>query len=178
MLEVFITDLAAYNEGNLVGRWFKLPVSEEKLSQAISEVLAEGEEVCGTTNHEEYFLTDWEWEDHELFDIGEYSSLYEVNEQLKQLEDKTEYELKAIAFLLSEGIVTDIEDAIAKADDVRIYENQTMEDIAYDLIQECYNIHELSPLIANHIDYEGIGRELEYGGNYYEIGNDIYEYVG
>lgn len=97
---------------------------------------------------------------------------------MQLLEDKTGHELKAIAFLLSESLATDIDDAISKADDVRIYENQTMEDIAYDLIQDCYNIHELSPIIANHIDYEGIGRDLEMDGSYFEVGNDIYEYVG
>lgn len=178
MLEVFITDLQAYNEGNLVGRWFTLPVSEEKLSQVISDVLREGEEACATENHEEYFITDFEWGDHELFEVGEYSNLSQINERLRQLEDKTDHELKAIAFLLSESLATDIDDAISKIDDVRIYENQTMEDIAYDLIQDCYNIHELSPIIANHIDYEGIGRDLEMDGNYFEVGNDIYEYVG
>lgn len=178
MLEVFITDLSAYNEGNLVGRWFKLPVSKEKLSQAIYEVLTEGESISGTSSHEEYFITDWEWRGHELFRIEEYSNLFQVNEQLQALEDKSDYELKAIAFLMSESLAADIEDAISKADDVRIYENQTMEDIAYDLIQECYNIHELSPIIANHIDYRGIGRDLEMDGNYFEVGNDIYEYAG
>jgi len=178
MLEVFITDLQAYNEGNLVGRWFTLPVSEEKLSQVISDVLREGEEACDTEDHEEYFITDFEWQDHVLFEVGEYSNLSQMNEQLQQLEDKTDHELKAIAFLLSESLATDIDDAIAKADDVRIYENQSMEDIAYDLIQDCYNIHELSPIIANHIDYQGIGRDLEMDGNYFEVGNDIYEYAG
>lgn len=178
MLKVFITDLAAYNAGYLVGQWFSLPTTAEKLTEAIESVYRHGEEACGDTNHEEYFTTDFEWTDHEFFEIEEYSNLHEINEQLQQLEGKTDYELKAIAFLLSEGLTQDIEDAIFKSDDVRIYENQSMEDIAYDLIQECYNIHELSPIIANHIDYEGIGRDLEMDGSYFEMGNDIYEYVG
>lgn len=177
MLEVFITDLQAYNEGNLVGRWFRLPVLEDRLSQAISDVLREGEETCGTEDHEEYFISDFSWGDHELFDVGEYSNLSQINEQLQQLEDKSNHELKTIAFLLSESLATDIDDAINKADDVRIYQNQSMEDIAYDLIHECYNIHELSPIIAKHIDYEGIGRELEMDGCYFKVGNDIYEYI-
>jgi antirestriction protein len=178
MLEVFITDLQAYNEGYLVGRWFTLPVLEDRLSQVISDVFREGEEACGTEDHEEYFISDFSWGDHELFDVGEYSNLSQINEQLQQLEDKSDHELKAIAFLLSESLATDIDDAISKADDVIIHSNQSMEDIAYDLIQECYNIHELSPIIANHIDYQGIGRDLEMDGNYFEVGNDIYEFVG
>jgi antirestriction protein len=72
----------------------------------------------------------------------------------------------------------DVEDAISKTDDVIVHENKTMEDVAYYLIQDCYNIHELSPIIANHIDYDGIARDLEMDGTYFEMGNDIFEYIG
>lgn len=179
MLEVFITDLAAYNAGYLIGNWFTLPATtEDELALAIKQVLSEGASVCGDSYHEEMFITDYEWQDHELCSVEEYSNLFELNNQLQLLADKSDYELKAISFLLSEGLAVDIEDAIYKSDDVRIYENQNMEDIAYDLIHECYNIHELSPIIANHIDYEGIGKNLEMDGCYFEVGNDIFEYVG
>lgn len=178
MLEVFITDLAAYNAGYLIGNWFTLPLTEDELVLAIKQVLSEGTTVCSDSYHEEIFTTDYEWQDYEFCTVEEYSNLFELNNQLQLLADKSDYELKAISFLLSEGLAVDIEAAIYKCDDVRIYENQNMEDIAYDLIQECYNIHELSPIIANHIDYEGIGRDLELDGCYFEIGNDIFEYVG
>lgn len=178
MLEVYLTDLQAYNEGHLVGRWVKLPISENELAQTILEVLREGEVVCGSPNHEEYFLTDWEWRDHEFMDIGEYTDIYALNESLSDLEFKSDYELKVISFLLSEGIASSISEAIDKADDVIVHENQNMEDIAYDLMSECYGIDKLPSIISNHIDYEGIGRDLEMDGCYYERGNDIYEYVG
>lgn len=178
MLNVYLTDLQAYNEGHLVGRWVKLPIHEKELAQSISEVLHEGEVVCGSKNHEEYFLTDWEWRDHEFMDIGEYTDIYALNESLNDLEFKSDYELKAISFLLSEGIVSSISEAIEKADDVIVYENQSMEDVAYDLLNECYGIDKLPSIISNHIDYESIGRELEMDSRYYEVGNDIYEYCG
>lgn len=72
----------------------------------------------------------------------------------------------------------DIEDAISKADDVRVYENQNMEDIAYDLLQDCYSIDTLPSIIANNISYEDVARELEMDGTYFEMGNDIFEYIG
>jgi hypothetical protein len=33
-------------------------------------------------------------------------------------------------------------------------------------------------LIINHIDYDGIARDLELDGNYTVIENDVYEYHG
>ena len=178
MLEVFITDLQAYNEGNLVGRWVKLPISKFELAQAFSEVLCEGEAICKTQNHEETFVSDWSYDDYEFITVEEYSDVYALNDQLGLLELKSDHELKAISFLLSEGLAMDVEDAISKADDVRVYENQSMEDIAFDLLQDCYGIDQLPSIIANNISYEDVARELEMDGCYFEMGNDIFEYIG
>ena len=178
MLQVFLTDLQAYNEGHLVGRWVQLPISKFELAQAFSEVLCEGEGVCGTTNHDETFLSDYSYDDYEFIPVGEYSDVNELNEQLGLLEFKSDHELKAISFLLSEGLAMDVEDAISKADDVRVHEGQSMEDIAYDLLQDCYGVDQLPSIIANNIDYESVARELEMDGIYFEIGNDIFEYIG
>ena len=177
MLEIYLTDLTAYNEGHLVGKWIKLPLTKFDLSQAISEVLTEGEYESGSEDHEEYFITDWCYDSHEFKQIDEYENIYELNEQLQLLEDKSDHELKAISFLVTEGLATDIANAIEKADDVIIHENQDMGDVAYELMQDCYNADTLPSIIANHIDYDGIARDLEMDGNYFEIGSDVYEYA-
>ena len=176
MLEIYLTDPQSYNEGDLVGKWIKLPLTPFELHQAISEVLTEGESISGSDNHEEYFITDWAWSSHEFYDIGEYHNIYNLNEELQDLQYKPDHELKAIAFLLQNQLATDVADAISKADDVHIYENQNMEDVAYDLMQECYIADALPSIIANNINYEGIAKELEYDGTYYEVGSDVYQY--
>ena len=178
LLEIYLTDLQAYNEGFLCGRWVKLPMTNFELSQAISEVLTEGEYESGSEDHEEYFITDWSYDNYEFKPIDEYENIYELNEQLQFLENKTDYELKAISFLIAEGLATDFTDAIEKADDVTIYENQDIGDVAYNLMQDCYNADALPSIIANHIDYDGIARDLEMDGNYFEVGSDVFEYVG
>jgi hypothetical protein len=178
MLQVFLTDAQAYAEGHLVGKWVQLPISKFELAQAFSEVLCEGEAVCGTTNHEETFLSDWSYDDYEFITVEEYSDVYALNDQLGLLELKSDHELKAISFLLSEGLAMDVEDAISKVDDVRVYENQSMEDIAFDLLQDCYGVDQLPSIIANNISYEDVARELELDGTYFEMGNDIFEYIG
>lgn len=178
MLQVYLTDLAAYNAGSLVGRWVQLPITGFELSQAILEVLAEGEQVTGEENHEEYFITDYEWDDVDIKEIDEYENIYELNDELKLLADLDKDKLKAVKFLLDEGITLDIEDAISRAEDVTIHHNYSMEDIAYDLIESCYNLKDIPDLIANNIDYDGIARDLEHDGTYWEIGGDVYEYIG
>ena len=178
MIEIYITDLQAYNEGYLVGKWIKLPLTKFELVQAISEVLNEGKSHSGTDNHEEYFITDWSWTNHEFQDIYEYENIQELNKMLLGIEDKSEHELKALAFLMNESLAVDIADAITKVDDVRVYENQNMEDVAYDLMQECYQADLLPSIIANNINYENIARELEYDGMYFEVGIDVFEYIG
>lgn len=55
---------------------------------------------------------------------------------------------------------------------MRIYEDSAMEDIAYDYIQECYNLDSIPAIILNNIDYESIARDMEMEGSYYKIDND------
>ena len=182
MLKIYLTDLAAYNKGYLYGEWIELPQNQSMLNDKLHKILKDGEALCYMEcgyyeKHEEYFITDYKWDDVEIFEVDEYEHLFELNKRLEELEALEPYDHKAVSFLLSHGIANDIYDAIEKADDVVIHQNYDMSDIAYDFIRDNYNIHDLSPIIANHIDYNGIGRDLEYDGTYYEVGNDIYEYI-
>jgi len=175
-MRVYITDLEAYNNGHLVGEWYQLPMSEDLLAESVENVLNEGKEICEDEhNHEEYFITDYECE---YMGIDEYSNLTELNEISEAMEAMSEYDIKIIKFLLNNQIVSDIFEAIEQKDDVRVYEDQTMEDIAYDLIEECYNLDNIPSIISNNIDYQSIARDLEMEGNYYKISSDIYEYIG
>lgn len=178
MLKVYLTDLAAYNAGSLVGKWVQLPLTGFELSQVISEVLSEGEHAIDGSNHEEYFITDYEWDDVDIKEIDEYENIYNLNDELILLSDLEKEKLKAVKFLLDECITSDIEDAISRAEDVIIHHNYTMEDVAYDLIEFCFNLKDIPPLITNNIDYDGIARDLEYDGTYWELGGDVYEYIG
>ncbi len=181
MLKIYLTDLAAYNKGYLFGEWISLP--SDNLDEQLSKILKAGEALCFLEEgyyeeHEEWFVTDFEWENIDLCEVSEYEDIFKLNKSLQDIVDVEPYKLKAMGFLLSEGIANDIEDAFDKADDVIIYENQSLEDVAYDLMQECYNADALPSIIANHIDYEGIARDLEIEGNYTVIGNDVFEYIG
>ena len=176
-MRVYITDLEAYNNGHLVGAWYQLPMDENLLAESIENVLQEGRDICEDTHfHEEYFITDFECD---YMKIGEYDNLSKLNEIAEAMEEIDEDGVKAINFLVENHLVKDIFEAIESYEDsVRIYEDSTMEDIAYDYVNDCYNLDELAPLIANNIDYEKIGRDLEIEASYYKVGSDIFEYIG
>lgn len=178
MLQIYITDLAAYNGGALVGRWVQLPCEEEELTTTINEILSIGATAVDGSNHEEWFITDYEWDDISLFAIDEYEDIYKLNNNLQLLNGTTTTQLKAIKFLLDNGISKDLEDGYYRSDDVVIYELTNMESVAYDLLQDLYNIDNLPSIITNNIDYEAIGRELELDGAYSVVGDDVYEYHG
>ena len=177
MLKIFLTDLECYNEGSLVGKWIELPMKSYELRATFEEVFTEGEAISGDEDHEEYIITDYEWVDIALFPIDEHHNICKLNLQLKRLKDKYHHQIKAVSFLLYQGIAQDIDEALEKADDVVVYEDQTLEDLIYDLIHECYEVDALPPIIYNHIDYDAIARDLEYEGRYYKVGNDVYEYT-
>jgi len=174
-MEIYITDLAAYNNGYLIGEWVSLPMDEDDLKVKIDEILTKGAEVCGTHKNEELFLTDYECN---FMEIGEFDNPFKLNEIAQQADELNDHELKMVGFLLRNGLVKDFTEALDKYEDVIIHENSTMQDVAYDFIDGFYNLKDLPPIIANAIDYRKIGAELEMDGRYFEEDGDIYEYLG
>ena len=174
-MEIYITDLAAYNQGHLIGAWISLPMDEEELQGKINAILEEGALVCNEYNHEEAFISDYECD---YLSIEEYDSIEGLNATAELADGLNEYDLKAVRFLMDNNLVNDFKDALEKYDDVIIHENLSMEDIAYEYVNECYNLEEVPPIIANNIDYNSIAKDLEMDGNYYVVDSDIFEYVG
>lgn len=175
-MTIYITDLGAYNQGYLIGEHISLPMDEDDLKSKIDEILSIGAKACGDTEHEEIFITDYECD---FMGIHEYSDPFELNRIAQEAEGLNDHELKIVCFLLSNGSVKDYSEAVEHIEDVIIHEGATsMEDIAYDYINECYDIESLAPIIANSIDYRKIGVELAMDGQYFEIDGDIYEYLG
>jgi hypothetical protein len=179
MLKIYITDLAAYNSGYLVGEWVNLPIEKEELEASIKKILKQGEEVCKCGSHEEFFITDYEWKDVTIFSVNEYENPYLLNEKLSFLEEKVDSsQYKNVKILLEYELVKNLDEAVENVDNLIIYENSSMRDIAEEYIDECVDLNGYHSLIINHIDYEGIGYELENSGNYFKDGSDIFQYIG
>lgn len=178
MLRIYLSDLAAYNKGYLLGEWITLPMPQTQLDASLDKILTSAAALCSIEMgyyelHEEYFITDYEWEGIELYSIDEYANLEQLNRECHLLDRLSQQELKALKFILDETSSSDIEKAIEELCDVTIHENTTLENLAYELVEDGYMS---DSILSNYIDYEKIARDLRLEGLYHEIDGDVYEY--
>lgn len=158
MMNIYLTNLGKYNEGELIGEWVELPVSHEEL-QKVFERIGINEE------YEEYFITDYECD---FYEVGEYESLDTLNEIAEQIEKLGEEESEVVKALMSELGYT-LNEAIDKVNsgDYRIYSDcDDMTDIAYQVIEECGYLNNVPDNVARYFDYESFGRDLGIEGTY------------
>ncbi len=160
--EIYLTDLQSYNEGALVGKWITLPC--DNLGEELQSVLATGEQVTKSANHEEYFITDYE---SEVLNINEHSDIFKLNEQAEELQELDEQDLKKVDYLMK-GQGASFEEAMESYILVDVYEDMSFEELAYELVEEgCFgNIPDNA--LAQYIDYEAIGRDLSFDYTDYE----------
>lgn len=162
--QVFITNLAKYNNGELVGEWFTLSDGQEKLSEVLKRVLG---------NDEEYFITDFEAD----FQINEYDNLTELVEFATLFDNLDEMERTVATYYLndyglSRSEVLEKMQNDSLMDDCIVYEAENETDLGY-AIAECMDIPKH---LEMWIDYEAIGRsEVHNGatqvGDYFIIAN-------
>lgn len=158
MMKIYLTNLGKYNEGELIGEWVELPVSQEEL-QKVFERIGINEE------YEEYFITDYECD---FYEVGEYENLDTLNEIAERIEELDEEESKVVKALMSELGYT-LDEAIDKVNsgDYRIYSDcDDMTDIAYQVVEECDYLSNVPENIARYFDYESFGRDLGLEGTY------------
>ncbi|QOP45543.1 antirestriction protein ArdA [Sulfurimonas paralvinellae] len=176
-MRVYITDLEAYNNGRLVGSWYELPMNKDELTQAIQNELQKGQQVCEHAHtHEEYFISDFEYD---YMKIDEYDSLDELNEIAQKIEKLDESEKMAVKMMVENHIVNSIDEAIENLENMICTGENSMEDIAYNYIEESGLLQRMPENLQGYFDYEALGRDMEIEGNYFRDENNIlWEYVG
>ena len=175
LLSVWLGNLHAYNEGNLVGEWVDLPMEEGELQKKIDSILEKG-------GGEEIGIFDYEWKCKyngvviPLFEISEYENVWNLNELLttiKELVDSEGEEVLVKIYALCDIGCTP-EEALDKLEDTYFYPDETLRDLAYAFVEEgVYG--DIPDSILNYIDYDAIARDLEISGQFREIwiGNDF-----
>lgn len=151
--KVFITNLAKYNAGELVGEWFTLSDGHDELKKVLKRVLG---------NDEEYFITDYESD----FAIAEYDNLKELVDFAIIYDKLPEYQKTVALYMheyegvskseLIEKIVTD-----TLLDDHIVYEASNERELGEIIADECMSIPEN---LEQYIDYEKIGRDQVLNG--------------
>jgi hypothetical protein len=153
MLNIALTNLGKYNEGELVFEWLELPASDEEIQETFKKIgVAEG------SRYEEYFISDFET-DIDGLDVGEYENLEELNELAERIDNLDTEELEIFQALM-ESVSSNIGNALDNVDNYYLM-NDIKDD--YDLgkywIEEsgCY---EVPDNLKYYIDYEKFGRDI------------------
>lgn len=158
MINIFITNLGKYNEGELIGEWVMLPISEEELKKVC-------ERIGINEDYEEYFITDYECD---FMKIGEYESISSLNEIAEKISELDEDEYEVAKALISECSYT-IDEAIEKVnngDYIIYYDCNDITDVAYQVVEECGYLNNVPDTVTRYFDYESFGRDLGIEGTY------------
>jgi antirestriction protein len=157
-IKIWVGNLGKYNEGELVGEWFDLPVSMDEITEAIGI----------NEEYEEMFIADYE----APFSIGEYDSIDNLNEIAEKMQGMDEDEIKAVSELVDNGIVSDFFEGLDELENVIFYHDcQDMEDVAHSWIHD--HIGDIENAVGDrasfYFDYDSLKRDLEIDGYFDEI---------
>jgi len=148
-VRIYLTNLAQYNAGRLIGKWFDLPLTEEELDIALKEVLG---------SDEEYFITDYEAD----FRIEEFENLSELNTFVESLSELDEHDQEKVIYIIN-CIGYKRQDALEKIEDVIYYKGMTLEDVAEEMVEDGM-LGTLSDTVKGYLDFERIARDLSFDG--------------
>ncbi|MEB5968972.1 antirestriction protein ArdA [Enterococcus gallinarum] len=163
-MQVYISNLSKYNEGELVGAWFQPPIDMEEVKEKIGL----------NDQYEEFAIHDYELP----FEIDEYTPISEINRLctlVEEIEDTPIYkelrEIQGMWFSSLEDLIEHIDDIIYHSD------CDSMEDVAAYYVEETGQLGEVPSNLQNYIDYRALGRDMELEGNFLITSNGIFEYI-
>ena len=158
-MKACVTNLAKYTEGQLVSKWVDFPIDE-------NEFLDELEAIGIKYANDEWFITDYESKKGEPYEaLGEHPTIDDLNE-FAELEENEEFNA------LME--VVDYQEAkdIYENESYTYYANMTLLDVAYEVINECYDLPEIA---KRYFNYGAFANDLATDG-YYETKNGVIFY--
>ena len=122
---------------------------------------------CGICSnyYEEYFITDYECD---FYRVGEYESIDTLNEMAEKMEELDEEQQDVVKAMISECGYT-FDEAIEKVNngDYIIYNDcDDMEDVAYQIVEECGYLTNVPDNVARYFDYKAFGRDLRLEGTF------------
>lgn len=161
-MKVYIANLGKYNEGELVGAWFTVPVDMEDVREKIG------------LNHEyeEYAIHDSELP----FQIDEYTRIEEVNRLCGMVSELPEDIQKVLPDLMD--YFNNVEELCEQAENIISYPDcENMRDVANYLLEETGRLGEIPSDLINYIDYESYGRDLEISGHFVVTSHGVFEVV-
>ena len=172
VFRAYLTNLGAYNEGELIGKWIDFPIQNDSLTldESVKKILAE----IGVDGkkYEEYFITDYDSEIAGLTEnFGEYENLFllqvlackiclqycEQYSYKNMLESMLEYGEHTGSVLELINLVCNTENFYFLPDVASDY------DLGYEYAENSgmfTEVYAQMGTLRNYIDYEGYGRDI------------------
>lgn len=166
IIEAYVTNLGKYNEGELIRKCIELPIGEEEFEEVLKEIGVDGE------NYEEYFFSDYNYNDIENLYLSEHESIEYLNEIAENLENLRYYDIdvfNAIAQYFGVGYALEF-----NIDDYNLYKDiKDEEELGRYYADEVYfDDIKTGSILHNYIDYESFGRDIaiELDGGFTDYG--------
>ena len=162
MLNIFVNTWGNYNtNGADGGEWITLPMEPEELEEVLDNIAA-----AMGDNDPEWFINDYEWEcDLELGDVHEMDSIMIWNERCQEATELEEWEVEEIAAAM-EAFDYSFTEAMERQQRgcFIFYAGQDMQEVAEELINDCYITKDTPEIFARYFDYEMFARDLSFDG--------------
>lgn len=166
MLKIFISNLKEYNEGQIIGEWVDLPC--EGLEEVLDKISNNG--------NDELFISDYETDISGL-KVSEYDNILELNDMTEEIDNLSDDEVIAFQAYL-EQYTNDLQQALdaVRQGNYRIYYNcDNMEDVAYQVVNDCGLLDGVPEEAKIYFDYEAYGRDLDINRTFIQIDNSFVE---
>ena len=162
MLNVFVNTWSNYNmNGADGGEWITLPMEPAELEEVLSNIAA----LMGD-NDPEWAIHDYEWTTEiEPGDIDEYDAIEYWNELCLEIDDLQEWEAEEIAAAM-EAFDYSFTDAMERQQRgcFIFYAGRDMQEVAEELINDCYITGDTPEIFARYFNYEMFARDLSFDG--------------
>lgn len=175
LMSVFLTNLAQYNNGNLVGMWISLPTTTATIKSALGKI------GCGNNGdvsfyiNDEYFITDVDMDLN--LEIQEFVNIFSLNRVAEKIADLN-IDPDILNGFLENGYT--VQEAIEKAEngEYRYYYGcDDMEDVAEAIAEETGIFEGVPETFRMYFDFKAYARDLEIEGCFYESDHGMIEII-
>lgn len=164
MLKIFISNLKEYNNGKIIGEWVSLPC--EGLEEVLNKISNNG--------NDELFISDYETDISGL-KVSEYDNILKLNTIAEEIEEMREDELIAFQAYLEEYNMEQALDEVRQGNYRTYYNCDTMEDVAYQAVNESGLLDGVPEEVKIYFDYEAYGRDMDINRTFIQIDNSFVE---
>lgn len=159
---IYVASLADYNAGRLLGRWINADQPIEDIYAEVNEMLKESKELIAE---------EWAIHDYEHFgtlQLCEFSDLASIAELTSLMREHGPVIPELVSYL---GGLSELDQARHYMEYCHRGAFDSLADYAQDLIEDCYadSLKALPDFIRYHIDFDGIGRDIELSGDIFTV---------